>query len=63
MIVLNRDTEKMARFIFLLLEYALLAVLMLGYWLEMAEEMEANNLIERAGKGLLILFKLLVYPR
>lgn len=55
--------EKLSRAFIFLSQYFILLVLTLGYWLEMAEELEADNHAARLGKGLLVVVKLLVYPR
>lgn len=44
-------------------QYFILLALTLGYWLEMAEDLEADNHVARLGKSLLVVIKLLVYPR
>jgi len=41
----------------------MLALITLGYWVEMAEELETGNSVARLGRSLLVLLKLLVYPK
>ncbi|WP_162902871.1 hypothetical protein [Taibaiella koreensis] len=55
--------EKLFKTTYGLMQYLLLGLLTLGYWVEMAEELEAGNQSARLGKSLLVLLKLLVYPK
>jgi hypothetical protein len=43
------------------MEYYALAIVTLGYWIEMAEDIEVNDTIEKIGKHALILAKLLFF--
>ena len=55
--------EKLARIFYILSEYIILLMVTLGYWVEMAEEMEPDNIPEKLGKGLMVLIKVLVFPK
>lgn len=53
--------EKATKIFTALAEYYALAVVTFGYWIEMAEDIEVNDTIEKIGKHALILAKLLFF--
>lgn len=57
--------EKFARLLVLLSGSLALMMVTLGYWIEMAEEIETEpgDLAAKAGKHALVLLKLLLFPR
>jgi hypothetical protein len=53
--------ERVAKLFTTIIEYYALAVVTFGYWIEMAEDIEVNDTIEKIGKNALILAKLLFF--
>jgi hypothetical protein len=53
--------EKATKLFVTMMEYCALAVVTFGYWIEMAEDIEVKDTIEKVGKHALILAKLLFF--
>jgi hypothetical protein len=53
--------EKAAKLFVAMMEYYALAIVTCGYWIEMAEDIEVNDTLEKIGKHVLILLKLLFF--
>jgi hypothetical protein len=53
--------ERVTKLLTTVMEYYALAVVTFGYWIEMAEDIEVNDTLEKIGKHALILAKLLFF--
>lgn len=53
--------EKATKLFIVIMEYCALTIVTLGYWIEMAEDIEVKDTIEKIGKHALILAKLLFF--
>lgn len=60
-----RIMERFARIFLVLSGYISLLLVTLGYWIEMAEELETapGDIAAKAGKHILVVLKLLLFSR
>lgn len=54
---------KLARLYLILAQQLIIVVSSMAYWIEMAEELEVNDMGSKMGKHILVILKMLVFPK
>lgn len=55
--------EKLTRLYLLLASQLIIIISCMAYWIEMAEELEVNDLGSKMGKHALVILKMLIFPK